>query len=97
MHAAQILQQLGGNRFIAMTGARNFVGLERGLMFSLPHRLCMNKSNKARVTLDESDTYTLEFFAIRGTNVKPISQHSMIYADRLAEIVSEQTGLAIRL
>lgn len=98
MQVAQtILQQLGGNRFVAMTGARDFVGLERGLLFSLPQRLTTNKANKARVTLAADDTYTVEFFSIRGVNVKTISDHSMVYADNLAALFTEQTGLAVRL
>lgn len=98
MQVAQtILQQLGGNRFIAMTGARDFVGLANGLQFSLPQRLCTNKANKARVILAADDTYTLEFFSIRGVNVKAISEHAMVYADNLAALFTEQTGLAVRL
>ncbi|AXF77019.1 hypothetical protein AV903_14875 [Erwinia tracheiphila] len=35
--AVEILNQLGGNKFIAMTGAKNFVWLENGgLIFKLP-------------------------------------------------------------
>ena len=32
-----ILQQLGGQRFITMTGARNFIAHEDGLSFRLPN------------------------------------------------------------
>lgn len=98
MQVAQtILQQLGGNRFVAMTGARDFVGLENGLVFALPQRLCVNKANKVRVRLASDDTYTVEFFSIRGQNVRTISDHSMVYADNLAQLISDQTGLAVRL
>ena len=95
--AQTILAQLGGNRFCAMTGAKDFIGLPRGLMFALPLRMCANKANKVRIELDDSDTYKVEFFNIRGTTVKPISTHELVYADRLAQTISDQTGLAVRL
>ena len=34
--ATTILQQLGGSRFIAMTGAKNLVAEENALIFRLP-------------------------------------------------------------
>lgn len=37
--AETILSQLGGRRFIAFTGAKEFVAIESGLMFRLPARL----------------------------------------------------------
>ena len=95
--AQTILTQLGGNRFCAMTGASGFIGMDDGLMFALPQRMCKNKANKVVVKLDDSDTYRVEFFSLRGATVKAISTHKMVYADRLAQTISEQTGLAVRL
>ena len=43
----------------------------------------------ARVILADDDTYTLEFFSIRGVNVKTISEHAMVYADNLAQLQAE--------
>ena len=98
MQVAQtILNQLGGNRFCAMTGASGFVDLDDGLMFSLPQRLCTNKANKVRVKLNGADTYSVEFFSIRGVKVKPISEHSMVYADALSTVISQETGLVVCL
>jgi hypothetical protein len=54
--AQTIFAQLGGRRFIAMTGARNLVGGENYLMFSLPTGFAKNRINNVRITLDWTDT-----------------------------------------
>jgi hypothetical protein len=95
--ATQILEQLGGNRFAAMTGAKQFVGGERSLQFSLG-RGATNKANKVRVTLAGDDTYTVEFFNLRGVNLKPCGEPvERVYADRLAAVFTEATGFDTRL
>lgn len=95
--ATQILEQLGGNRFVAMTGAKQFVGGERSLQFSLG-RGATNKANKVRVTLATDDTYTVEFFNLRGVNLKPCGEPvERVYADRLQAVFTERTGLDTRL
>lgn len=94
--ATQILEQLGGNRFAAMTGAKQFVGGERSLQFSIG-RGATNKANKVRVTLAADDTYTVEFFNLRGVNLKPCGEVSGVYADRLQAVFTEATGLDTHL
>ena len=95
--AQTILSQLGGNKFCAMTGAKDFSDTGDGLMFSLPQRMCKNKAGKVYVRLEDSDTYTVDFFSVRGGGIRSISTHQMVYADRLAATISDQTGLAVRL
>ena len=90
--ANTILQQLGGNRFAVMTGAKNFVGMSNGLMFGL-RRGAKNGINKVRITLDPSDTYTVEFYKIRGVNVSKVSESDMVYADSLRKTFESATGL----
>lgn len=95
--ATQILEQLGGNRFVAMTGAKQFVGGERSLQFSIG-RGATNKTNKVRVTLATDDTYTVEFFNLRGVNCKPCGEPvERVYADRLQAVFTEATGLDTHL
>lgn len=53
--AETIRQQLGGARFAMMTGAKNFVGGENMLLFSVG-RGAKAGINRVRVTLDPSDT-----------------------------------------
>lgn len=55
-----ILEQLGGRRFIAMTGARDLIGGTNYLMFRLPRGLAKNGINKVKITLDWTDTYVVE-------------------------------------
>jgi len=92
--AQNIIQQLGGNRFASMTGARLFVATGNGLQFSFPN---CQRVNKCRVTLDSDDTYTVEFFKIRGANVTPVSSVSMMYAEDLQRHFTDITGLDTHL
>lgn len=89
--ANTILEQLGGHRFIAMTGAKNFVGSDDMLAFSLPKN--SSKGNKMRVTLTPADTYTVEVFAIRGITVKALAVREDVYADSLQAVFTSMTGL----
>ena len=54
-----ILSQLGGSRFIAMTGAKDFVGDTNWLKFKIPKN--GSKANYVRITLELNDLYTVEF------------------------------------
>ena len=59
--AGTILEQLGGNKFIAMTGASHFVSDGNTLRMTLPKN--GSKANRLYITLDEgTDTYTMHFF-----------------------------------
>lgn len=92
-----ILAQLGGNKFIAMTGAKNFVGGNDSLAFSIPGTMTKNKSNKVRIVLDPSDTYTMTFYKIRGIDFKEVDSVSGVYAEDLQRIFAAKTGLDTRL
>lgn len=91
--AQTIFDQLGGGRFLAMTGAKNMVYSADSLMFSLPARFAKNKINKVRITLDASDTYTVECFYIKGADVTTIASSAYIYGDRLRDAFTRMTGL----
>lgn len=96
--AVEILNQLGGNKFIAMTGAKNFVWLEKGgLIFKLPSNFARNGINLVRIKLEPSDTYNIEFLKSRGASLKIIGSFEMIYCDQLQEIFTETTGLYTHL
>ena len=98
MQTAQtILEQLGGNRFVAMTGATLFVGSDDSLMFALPARFAKDGINKVRVTLNDSDLYDVTFFRIIGTKVAKIAEDFGVYADMLAQTFTARTGLDTRL
>jgi len=87
--AITILSQLGGSRFLAMTGAKNFVCGD-GLNFSIPRH---NGINKVIIKLNWRDTYDLEFYYIRGISAKLIAEDKDIYAENLRETFTARTGL----
>jgi hypothetical protein len=91
--ANTILQQLGGNRFLAMTGAKNLIGGERMLQFDMSSRLTRDKSNKMRITLSDLDLYTVETYRVRGLNCDVKSSVDGVYADQLRKVFTSVTGL----
>ena len=95
--ADTILEQLGGNRFIAMTGAKHFMGGERSLQFNLPGNLTKDKSNKVRITLNELDLYLVETFRLRGADCRVCSKIEDVYFDTLPAVFTSITGLDTHL
>lgn len=93
--AATILEQLGGSRFIAMTGAKHFLGGVRTLSFRLPRNFARRGINHVRITLDSDDTYSVFFGRVRvsGARYDIISQHDKVYADGLQRLFRDATGL----
>lgn len=100
-----ILAQLGGNRFIAMTGAKNFVSSETGLSFQLPAHFAKKKIIGVRITLQPDDLYRVEFFAKAkrdpilkvSVGVDLVEAYDGIYADTLRWLFTDVTGLETRL
>jgi len=97
--ARTILEQLGGNKFRAMTGANRFAGTENSLSFRLPGSggFCRDGINAVRVTLNSLDLYDVIYFKIRGTKMKTVSESSGLYADMLRADFERATGLATSL
>jgi hypothetical protein len=91
--ARTILEQLGGGRFVAMTGARAFVSTGKGLRFRLPCR----KANVVEITLTPSDEYDMRFWLLRGDNVKEVKRFEGVYFDQLQDLFTEATGLYTHL
>lgn len=91
-----ILAQLGGNRFIAMTGAKNLVGSDDALLFGLPSRPRV-KINCIRITLLPCDTYRVEFMRLYNLNVTTLATYEDVYADNLRELFTRYTGLRVSL
>lgn len=90
-----ILAQLGSNRFVAMTGAKNFLGDANSLSFKVGSNA--QGVTHVRVVLDASDTYTMEFLRIRGTSRKELAKREGICHDQLNQVFERHTGLATRL
>ncbi len=95
MSTAQIiLAQLGGNRFVAMVGAHNFVNTDGGLMFMFKGCRLVNK---CRITLDPYDTHTVEFFKMGKYNCTDGPIWEGICADNLQDVFTSATGLDTKL
>ncbi len=89
--AATILKQLGGNKFIAMTGAKELAFGEGTLSFKIGRN--SSKANNIRITLKGDDTYKMEFIQFRKMEFKTIKEHDGIYNDQLQELFTAFTGL----
>ena len=93
--AKTILQQLGGNRFIAMTGAKNFGASSKSLQMKIGRN---SKSiSHVVITLKSSDLYDMEFIRIRGTSRKVVKKVTGVYADMLGKMFTKYTGMNVRL
>lgn len=57
--ATTIYNQLGGHKFVVMTGAKNMVAIENGLRFNIGQN--GSKANTVKVVLNGDDTYTMQF------------------------------------
>jgi hypothetical protein len=96
--ATTILEQLGGHRFLAMTGARNLTSGPDRLYFGLPRN--PGKVTHVGIVLEPSDTYTLTFWRMtfRGSSAPLILREEKdIYAEDLQARFTESTGLYTRL
>ncbi len=95
--ASVILEQLGGNKFRVMTGAKSFVDCGNALMFMLPSRFASKGINKVRITLTPADEYDMEFFKVWGSKCTLVDSVQGVYCDQLQAIFKDKTGLDTRL
>lgn len=92
--ANTIAAQIGGRAFFMM-GTRYKTGDDKSLMFDIRGS---RKANKIKITLDfVTDTYTVEFFKVRGLNVSNVKTVSFVYADSLKTVIESNTGLLLSL
>ncbi len=96
-----ILQQIGGSRFLTMTGSRDLINLGNGLRMSLSRN--KTSANRLEIIYDEgADLYNLRFYRqsfSRKTfeyKVKDIKTYEGVYCDMLEEIFTDVTGLYTR-
>ena len=93
--AKTILQQLGGNKFIAMTGAKNLGFTNNGLQMKIGRN--SKGITHVIISLKSTDTYDVEFIKMRGVNRKVVKKLKGVYADQLGKIFTKFTGLRTRL
>ena len=106
-----ILNQLGGQKFIVMTGSKNFVGDGDTLRMTLAKNA--SRANRLYITLGSDDLYTMRFFKYTaggwrvnhktGTvtekkeKIEEVKTFHGVYFDQLQELFTEVTKLYTRL
>jgi hypothetical protein len=90
--ATTILNQLGGKRFIVMTGSKNFViTANGGLLMKLSRNV--SGAQYLKIELNGSDLYEMQFYSVRGIDIKQKAEFSDVYCDQLTNIFESVTGL----
>ena len=102
-----ILEQLGGGRFLAMTGAKKLVGDNNTLRMTLPRN--GSKANRLWITLNGKDLYDMRFFRHRNGRINLKTGELIpdkddcekvfndIFCDQLQEIFTMYTGMYTHL
>ena len=96
--ARTILQQMGGNRFLSMTGAKVSYGIENNGNVSLNCKFTgCSKINHVTVTyMYETDTYKMIFHKIRYNpiySIAVIEDYMEVYGEDLQRFFTDVTGL----
>jgi hypothetical protein len=89
--ARTILEQIGGNKFAAMTGAKNFVGSSNALSFSIG-RNCKN-INRVVITLTPMDEYNMEFGRVVKGAFKTTTEFKGVHCGELQDRFEDATGM----
>jgi phosphotransferase system IIB component len=99
--ADTILAQLGGQRFINMTGAKHFMSDDshgRGsLTFKLPVNMTRDRITHVRIVLKVEDLYDVQALKVRGVNCTTVAERFQVMANRLQYVFTELTGLDTHL
>lgn len=91
--AKTIMDQLGKGTLF-MLGAKDFIAIENGLLFSIRGS---HKANRIRITLMPSDIYKMEFIRVRALKHNPVKTFEDVYFDQLHELIEQVTGLCTRM
>ena len=101
MIAKTILEQIGGRRFAAMTGSKDFTDMGNGLRMSLARN--KTSANRLDIIYDGgADLYNMRFYRRTFSKktfecrTKDIETHEGIYCDMLEEMFTMVTGLYTR-
>ena len=87
-----IWEQLGGNKFRMMTGAKNLLNLGDGIAMKLGRN--SSNSNNLKITLNSKDTYDMTFAKLtKKGELKSVSEYNNIYNDMLTDQFTAHTGM----
>lgn len=96
--AMEIINQLGGPRFAAMTGATMFVHDHELDTPNVSFKFKGSRiANHCKIVLDAMDTYTVTFYKITTEKFKVVKEWTGIYNDMLQDIFKQTTGLSTHL
>lgn len=95
MTIAETIRSQVGRTALFMLGTKSLLASENSLTIAIGRNA--KSVSKIRITLDPSDTYTVEFLRIRKLECKTLSSFSDVYAESLHEIISANTGLYLSL
>jgi hypothetical protein len=94
--ATEILRTLGGNKFRAMTGAKDLAGDENSLRMRIGRN--SSNSNYLKITLNSMDLYDVHFSKLtRKFEEKSVKEYNNVYNDSLVEIFESHTGMYTKL
>jgi len=102
--ANTILAQLGGNKFIAMTGSTNFLAIPNGISMHLKKN--RSGAKYLNITLNGKDLYDMEFSKItikkigafiRDEKLVTVKTIKDVFNDQLQEIFQSVTGFRTQL
>lgn len=90
-----ILQQLGGNKFLALTGCKNLAFDPSSVNPYLSMQLPASNKAKAKwlkIELMPSDTYTMTFIKKTKNGIEEVAKHEGVYCDMLCFMFTKVTG-----
>lgn len=91
-----IYEQLGGNKFRVMTGAKNLLNTGDGLAMKIGRN--SSNSNYLKITLNSMDLYDMKFCKLtRKFEEKSVTEYSDVYNDMLTEVFEKHTGMYTKL
>lgn len=95
--ANEILRQLGGNKFIAMTGANGFSYNNNSLTFMIGKN--KGKYKAISITLNPLDLYDIDFIKQKRLPLLEVIKETIknVYVENMLEIIENKTGLDTRL
>ena len=88
--AGETLKQLGGRRFIAMTGAKNMAVGTDGMVMKIGRN--SKGVNYVRIDL-KGDLYTMEFIRMRSGKETVLKKVKGVYNDQLQDMFTKYTGM----
>jgi hypothetical protein len=93
--ASTILEQLGGGRFILMTGAKDLVGDDDSLVFKIGKNA--RGVNLVKIKLTPMDTYRMEFYRVKKGSAELLKALNDVYWEDLQRFFTDQTGMETKL